>query len=187
MNNIMLALAAVMLINTVSPAQTTSTNACMKIGYADMPYIFSKIPAARQVEAELKSLEVQLKSQLEAKREELKKKSDDFTKLGNSVPEPVRQNTLRELELLNTNLMKFQEEAEAMLQRKHAQLMEPLYKSLGKAIEDVAKENDLSYILNPQNGGADMILYADKKNDVSDLVLRKMLQASAAAAKPVVE
>jgi Skp family chaperone for outer membrane proteins len=65
--------------------------------------------------------------------------------------------------------------------------MEPLYKSLGKAIEDVAKENDLSYILNPENGGADMILYADKKNDVSDLVLKKMLQASAAAAKPVVE
>jgi outer membrane protein len=189
MNNLFFALAA-MLLTLVSQAQTppASTAApCMKIGYADMPYIFSKMPAAKQAEAELKSLEVQLKNQLEAKRLELQKKNDEFTKHGPSMIEAVRQNTLRELELLNNNLGKFQEDAEATLQRKHAQLMEPLYKSVGKAIEDVAKEHDFAYILNPQMSGVEMVLYADKRNDVSDLVLKKIVVTAPAATRPVLE
>jgi outer membrane protein len=157
----------------------------VKIGYADMSYIFSKMPAAKQIEAELKSLETQLKNQLEIKRTELQKKSDDFKKYGPTMIATVRQNTLRELELLNNNLVKFQGEAEATLQQKHAQLMEPLYKDLGKAIEEVAKEDGLAYILNPGTADADMILYADEKYNVSDLVLKKLLAGT--APKPLPE
>jgi len=175
MNNFIFA-CMTMLLASVAHAQPPST--CMKIGYADIPYIFSKMPAAKQIEAELKSLETQLKNQLEVKRVELQKKSDEFKTHGPTMIEPVRQNTLRELELLNNNLVKFQEEAEATLQRKHAQLMEPLYKNLGKAIEEVAKENDFAYILNPGLSDADMILYADNKYNVSDLVLKKVLPAT---------
>jgi outer membrane protein len=182
MNNFIFASITMLLASAVQAQPPIS---CIKIGYADMPYIFSKMPAARQVEAELKSLETQLKNQLEFKHVELQRKSEEFKKNGPTMVEPVRQNTLRELELLNNNLAKFQEEAEATLQRKHAQLMEPLYKSLGKAIEEVAKENDFAYILNPGMSDADMILYADTKYNVSDLVLKKML--SVATSKPVPE
>jgi len=159
-------------------AQAQAPASCLKIGYADMPYIFSKMPAAKEVEAELKSLEAQLKNQLGVKHAELQKKNEEYKQYGPTMMDPVRQNTLRELELLNNNLMKFQEEAEATLQRKHAQLMEPLYKSLGKAIEEVARENDFAYILNPGLNDADMILYADAKYNVSDLVLKKVLPAA---------
>jgi outer membrane protein len=52
--------------------------------------------------------------------------------------------------------------------------MEPVYKKVGKAIEDVAKENGYTFVLNQQIGGLDVILYGDEKNDVSDLVLKKL-------------
>lgn len=171
MNNVISAIAFAL---TIAATQAQTTAPCVKIGYTDMDYIISKMPAARQIEAELKSLELQLKNQLEAKRADLQNKSDYYNKYGATMIEAVRQNTLRELELLNNNLEKFQEDAQAAMQKKHAQLMEPLYKSLGKAIEEVAKENDFAYILNPQMGGVEMILYANDKNNVSELVLKKL-------------
>ena len=53
--------------------------------------------------------------------------------------------------------------------------MNPVFTKVGKAIEDVAKEQGYSFILNPQLiGGGDILLYSDEKYDVSDLVLKKM-------------
>ena len=52
--------------------------------------------------------------------------------------------------------------------------MEPVYKKVGKAIEDTAKENGYTFVLNQQIGGLDVILYGDEKADISDLVLKKM-------------
>jgi outer membrane protein len=86
----------------------------------------------------------------------------------------VRQNTERELTMLQENLQKLQQDAQTTIQNKQAQLMEPVYKKVGKGIEDVAKENGYTFILNQQIGGLDVILYGDEKNDVSDLVLKKL-------------
>ena len=51
-------------------------NAQDNIAYADVEYIFNKLPVAKQIEAELKSLQTQLESQLKAKYEEFRKKYD---------------------------------------------------------------------------------------------------------------
>jgi outer membrane protein len=53
-------------------------------------------------------------------------------------------------------------------------LLGPVQEKVGKAIEDVAKENGYSLVLNNQIQGLDVILYGDEKIDVSDLVLKKM-------------
>ena len=52
--------------------------------------------------------------------------------------------------------------------------MEPVFGKISKAIEDVAKENGFSLVLNQQIQGLDVILFGDEKLDVSDLVLKKM-------------
>jgi outer membrane protein len=53
--------------------------------------------------------------------------------------------------------------------------MDPVFTKVGKAIEDVAKENGFAFILNPRlMGGGDILLYSDQNFDVSDLVLKKM-------------
>jgi outer membrane protein len=86
----------------------------------------------------------------------------------------VRSNTERELQQLQANLQKLQEDANATIQQKQGALMEPVYKKVAKAIEDVSKENGFSLVLSSQLGGLDVILYGDDKMDVSELVLKKM-------------
>lgn len=155
----------------VSHAQTAT-----KVGYADVDYIFSQMPDAKRIEAELKSLQTQLQNQVQAKMQKFQKDLEEYNKAvaSGTMIDAVRANTERELQQQQQNLQKFQEDSQTTLQTKQTQLMEPVYKKVGKAIEDTAKENGFSFILNQQIGGLDVILYGDEKMDISDLVLKKM-------------
>jgi outer membrane protein len=151
-------------------AQTATT----KVGYADVDYIFSQMPDAKRIDTELKSTQTMLKTQIEGKAQEFQKKLADYNANLNTMLEAVRQNTERELTQMQQNLQKLQEDAQTTIQNKQTQLMDPVYKTVGKAIEDVAKENGFTFILSQQIGGLDVILYGDEKMDVSDLVLKKL-------------
>ena len=154
----------------LSHAQTAST----KIGYADVDYIFSQLPEAKQIDTELKSTQTQLKNQIDSKYQEFQKKLADYQANLNTMLDAVRQNTERELQQMQQNIEKLQQDAQTTIQAKQTQLMEPVYKKVGKGIEDVAKENGFTFILNQQIGGLDVILYGDEKMDISDLVLKKL-------------
>ncbi|MCK6616827.1 MAG: OmpH family outer membrane protein [Cyclobacteriaceae bacterium] len=145
-----------------------------KIGYADVEYIFSQMPEAKQIESELQSLQTQLKNQIDTKVAEFQKKLAEYQQYGATVPDAVRQNTERELQQMQTNIEKLQQDSQANFQKKQNQLMEPVYTKVGKAIEETAKEQGYSLIINNQISGLDVVLYADEKIDISDLVLKKM-------------
>jgi outer membrane protein len=145
-----------------------------KIGFADVDYIFSEMPEAKQIESELQTTQNQLKKEIDNKAAEFKKKLDDYTANLNTMLPAVRSNTERELQQLQANLQKLQEDAQATIQQKQGALMEPVYKKVHKAIEDVSKENGFNLILSGQLSGLDVVLYGDDNLDVSDLVLKKM-------------
>ena len=177
-------LAVFGLITFASQAQTAT-----KVGYADVDYIFTQMPEAKQIDAELKSLEAQLKSQIEAKGKKFQTELADYQKNGQAMIDAVRQNTERELTQQQQNLEKLQQDAQTTIQNKQTQMMTPVYDKVGKAIEAVAKENGFSFILNQQIGGLDVILYGDEKMDISDLVLKKMgvtVVPKAAATTPAI-
>ncbi|HYI76279.1 MAG TPA: OmpH family outer membrane protein [Chryseolinea sp.] len=166
-----LVLLAVMgLLAFVSHAQT----AAVKVGYADVDYIFNQMPEQKQIDTDLKSLQTQLKNQIDTKYQEYQKKLQDYQANLNNMIDAVRANTERELVQMQQNIEKLQQDAQTTVQTKQSQLMEPVFKKVGKAIEDVAKENGFTFILSQQIGGLDVILYGDEKMDVSDLVLKKL-------------
>ena len=166
-----LALLAVLgLVTFISHAQTATT----KVGYADVDYIFSQMPESKQIDSELKSLQTQLKNQIDAKYQEYQKKLADYQANINNMIDAVRANTERELVQMQQNIEKLQQDAQTTVQTKQTTLMDPVFKKVGKAIEDVAKENGFTFILSQQIGGLDVILYGDEKMDVSDLVLKKL-------------
>lgn len=159
------------LITAVSMAQTPAP---IKVGYADVEYIFSQMPEAKTIENELQTLRTQLKKSYDTKMAEFKTKLDEYNKYGNTVSEAIKQNSERELQQMQTNIQKFEEDSQAELQKRNATLLGPVQEKVGKAIEDVAKENGYSLIINNQISQLDVILYGDEKLDVSDLVLKKM-------------
>ena len=142
------------------------------IRYADVEYIFSRLPAAKQIESELKSLHAQLENKIKVRYTEFETKYSRYT--SNSYPDSSRQRLERELQLLQESVEKLKQDSELILQRKQQQLMEPVTKSIQKAIADVAVENNFSFILNAGAGGQDLVLHAASGMDVSDQVLKKL-------------
>ena len=146
-----------------------------KIGYADWDYIFSQMPEYKQIDNELKNHGAQLENQLKAKYSEYQTKLTAFNSLPASTAEAVKKDKETELAQLQENIQKFQQDAQSSLQKKQSDLMAPVFTKVGKAIEEVAKENGYSFIINPQLvGGGDVLLYSDGKYNISELVLKKM-------------
>ncbi|MEJ7643137.1 MAG: OmpH family outer membrane protein [Chryseolinea sp.] len=145
-----------------------------KIGFADVDYIFSQLPEQKAIDAELKSTQTQLKNQIDVKYADFQKKLADYQANLNTMLEAVRANTERELQQMQQNIEKLQADAQTSIQTKQTQLMDPVYKKVAKGIDEVAKENGFSFVLNQQIGGLDVVLYGDEKMDVSDLVLKKL-------------
>ncbi len=145
-----------------------------KIGYADWEYIFSQMPEAKQIDAELKTHGAQLESSLNAKRQELEAKYKAYQAMPATTSDVIKADKEAELTRMQESIQKFSTDAQTSFQKKSADLMQPVYLKIGKIVEEVAKENGYSFIFTPQLSGTDIILYSDEKFDISDLVLKKL-------------
>lgn len=178
----------VVFVLALASSVTNAQTAPLKIGYADVEYILSQMPELKPIDAELQTLSTQLKKQYDSKVAEFQKKLQEYQQFGATVPDAVKQNSERELQQLQQNIQKLEQDSQNDLQKKQIALMEPVYAKIGKAIEDVAKENAFSMIINQQISQLDVILFADEKLNVSDLVLKKMgvtpTASTAAPTKP---
>lgn len=146
-----------------------------KIGYADWNYIFGQMPDAKQIENEEKTHRTQLENQLKAKYAEYQAKLNAYNGMPANTPDPIKKDKETEMSQLQESIQKFTQDAEFSLQKKHQDLMQPVFKKVADAIEAVAKENSFTFIINAQvNSGEDVLLYSDEKFNVSDLVLKKL-------------
>ncbi|MBN8651150.1 MAG: OmpH family outer membrane protein [Cytophagales bacterium] len=159
-------------------AATLSANAqeTQKIGYADWNSIFGQMPEYKQIENELKTHGTQLENQLKAKTTEFETKLRAYQSMPATTPDAIKADKERELQALQESIQKFQQDAQNSLENKRQALMDPVFKKVGKAIEDTAKENGYSFIINPQSmsTGEDIVLYSDDKYNISNLVLKKL-------------
>jgi outer membrane protein len=157
-----------------------------KIGYAESDYILSQLPEFKKIESELKTHGAQLENQMKAKYDDYQAKLKAYQGMPATTPDAIKADKERELAALQENMQKFQQDAQSSFQKKQADLMDPIYKKIGKAIEEVAKENAFTFIINPQvaNGG-DILLYSDEKFNISDLVLKKLGVTPTATTTPV--
>jgi outer membrane protein len=162
-------------VTLVFYSQAQSPQPAQKIGHADWDYIFSRIPEYRQIEKEIKSFEAQLQNQLKIKAQDLETKYKAYQTVPADTPDAIRKDKESELAYLQENIQKFQQEAQAAMQKKQSDLVRPVFEKVGKAIEQVAVENGFSYIINPQMiGGGDVLLFTDEKFNISNLVLSKL-------------
>ncbi|HEX6224919.1 MAG TPA: OmpH family outer membrane protein [Chryseolinea sp.] len=146
-----------------------------KIGHADWEYIFSKLPEYKKIESDLKVFETQLQNQVKIKRQELETKFASYRALPADTPQTIKKDKEEELAYLEQNLQRFQQDAQASMQKKQTDLITPVFTRVEKAIEEVAHENGYAYIINPLLvGGGNVLLFADAKNNVSNMVLKKL-------------
>lgn len=147
-----------------------------KIGYADIEYIVAQMPAAKQLEEHLKTLEADLVKKYKENEAQFKTKYEEFAKAeksGTMLP-AIRDNTIRELQMMEENLVKFGEDIDKTLKQREEVLSLPIFQNIGEAIDAVAKENGYTAILSTRANGISIVLYGMPNLNVSDLVLKKL-------------
>lgn len=163
-----------LLIALAGSSYAQSAAATQKIGYVDMEYMFTQLPEFKQVTNELKTHNTQLENQLKAKYQEYENKVKAYQAMPATTADAIRADKEREIQDLQAGIQKFQQDAETSMRNKESTLMQPVYAKIAKAIEDVAKENGYTFIINGILAGNDILLYSDEKYDVSDMVLKKL-------------
>lgn len=148
----------------------------LKLGYTNVDYILSLLPEAKEIETELSAYSKQLESQLQSKMAEFQEKVNEYQQKVSSgeMVAAVARDKEAELNTLRASIEKFQRDADASLQKKQVDLLQPAYEKIQAAINKVAEANSYSYIFSSDAGAFAVILYAKDESNVTDLILTEL-------------
>ncbi|MHA8054069.1 OmpH/Skp family outer membrane protein [Aquirufa sp. Wall-65K1] len=148
----------------------------IKIGFINADYILSQMPEAKQVEEDLKNTQKQYETLYQGKVKDFQDKLAVFEKLPASTADIIKQDREKELQNLQTSIQEFQQNSQSSLQKKQAQLLQPLLKKIEENMHAVANENAYTYVFNYDAGmgTAPILLHYPADASISDLVLKKM-------------
>jgi outer membrane protein len=148
----------------------------LRIGYTNVDYLISLHPDRKKIEDNLKAYQASLEKEAESLGKEFREKYESYQKGAAMMAEPVRLTKEKELGELQERIQDFQRNAEADIQKKQMELMQPVLDKIQKAIDAVAEENGFTYIFNSDAGygTTPVLLHGPEKDNVTDLVLKKL-------------
>lgn len=158
--------AAVLLSALATSAQKTG-----KFGHINSNDLLLVMPEKDTAEIQLQNYAKELELQLSTMTSEYEKKYTDYQQNVGSMSEVIRSSKEEEIMDLQNRIQEFQTRAQQSLQKKEAEIMEPLIKKAKDAINEVAKANGYTYIF---DSGVGALLYFPEGDDILPLVKVKM-------------
>ena len=161
-----LLLVAVFMLGVVGVANA------QKIGHIDTAKLFQEMPESKKMKTELEKMSNTYRSDianLEKKLQDKLKKYDSEAKAQTPETNAKRQ---AEVQADATRIQQAKQFASQELQKKEAELSNPLILKAQKAIKDVAAEKKLIYVFNAAPGGG--LIVFDKGIDIYDAVKKKL-------------
>lgn len=132
------------------------------------------MPEAKQAQSEISSHESMIQTQLEAKYKDYQTKLATYQENAATYDDIIRQDKEAELLAIQESIQKFESTAQSSIVKKQNELLQPLFQKIGKAIEEVAEENNYDFIFSAGAQGVDILLYAKKDKNMTNLVLAKL-------------
>ena len=154
----------------------SNVNAQQKIGYISLDYILAQMPEAKQVETELTATKTQYDNMYQAKTKDFQAKLADYEKNGATMDAVIKADKEKELQGLQAQIQEFGQTSQSSLQKKQAQLLQPLLKKIEDNMHASAKENGYAFVFNYDagQGTTPIVLHAPDDANISDLILKRM-------------
>ncbi len=144
-------------------------NADVKIGYVDMQKAIQTTKAGQKAKKDLEAEFEKRKKSLQSKEADLKKMGEELEKKAMVLSEDVRAKKQKEFQ---TSMMEFQQTVQKNqkeIQDQERKLTEPILKKLQTVIEDMAKKDNYTVILEKRENG---VLWAQKELDITEQVVK---------------
>nr|NQU93436.1 OmpH family outer membrane protein [Bacteroidota bacterium] len=142
-----------------------------KFGHVDFAKLYGMMPGQDSIRAIYETYAKGLQNQLVTMQAELENKFAEYQANQATMSNIIKQTKEREIQDLQGRIEEFNQQAQQDLVDKETELTAPIIEKARKAVEDVAKENGFTYILNSTEG---LLLYAAPSDDVLQLVKTKL-------------
>jgi Skp family chaperone for outer membrane proteins len=159
--------------------QVASQGRGVKIGYIDMEYILQNVPEYSEAKNLLEQKAQKWKQEIEVKRNAINKLKDGLkvervllTK--ELIEEREEEITLQETELMDYQQKRFGPNGDLIVQK--AVLTQPVQDQVFNAVQDIAEAKKYDFIFDRTSELT--MLFAAKRFDISDQVVRKLARSS---------
>jgi outer membrane protein len=160
-----------LLMLVVALSTTAMAQKGTKIGHINSNDLLTAMPERTAVQKDLEEYANQLKVTLDAMSKEYEMKVGDLQSKQDVMTDIIKETKIKEITDLEKRIKEFQQTAEADLQKKEQGLLQPIIDKAKTAINDVAKENGYTYILDSSVG---VVLYSVETDDILPKVKKKL-------------
>ena len=149
-----------------------------KVGYIDMEYILQNVPNYNEANIQLEQKAQKWKQEIEAKKIEINKLRETLNSEKPLLTKGLIEERESEIKFLENELLDFQQNrfgANGALMIQKSALTKPIQDQVFTAIQDIAEARNYDLIFDKSSDLT--ILFAAKKFDISDQVLRVLNRA----------
>ena len=149
----------------------TTTATAQKFGYVNSAEILAEMPEMKAAESNMEALQKQMQKKGQGMVENFQKDVQALqakAQAGELTPKQQQEESAK-LEARQKSIGEFEQTMVADLQKKRAELLEPIYDKVNEAIKAVAEEGGYLMIFDQQ-----VLLYGQDSQDVSTAVRTKL-------------
>lgn len=150
---------------------TVAAHAEFKAGVIDMQKVVQSTSAGKKIKKDLEAEYEKKKKEIKKKEDDFKKRVEEFEKKRQVLSDKVREEQQMELQM---DMRKFQEEvqkSQMSMQQKEVEGVKPIIEKVQKVIAEIAKEKDLSVVLEKSDRGG--VIWAKGDLDITDEVTKR--------------
>jgi outer membrane protein len=161
---LLLTLCSVLLY--VAPAGAAEA---LKIGFVDLPRIFSESDAGKKARADIEAIEKSKKAVIEEKVNALKKMEEEIAKQSSVLSAEAKKAKDEDMEKLQRDIQRLVTEARTELQKKENELTNAILKDIIDVVDAIGYEEGYAIILR-----SELVLSAKKELDLTGAVIKKL-------------
>lgn len=169
MKKYLLIFTALLLGGNLMFAQTSA----LKIGYVDSQVILAQYPAAIKAQGDLDALTNKWGAHIDTLTTDLQRAYQDYQKKAKTMPEDkqlaAQQQLLQQQQAIDNYKKEKFGQPNGEIYKKNEEIFGPVKAQVYKAIETVAKEEGMKFVLD--KSGDAVVLYADAAYDITYKVL----------------
>ena len=150
----------------------------IKVGYIDMEYILDKVPDYAEAKNQLDQKAQKWKQEIEEKKLEITKFKETLKTERVLLTKELIEEREQEISFLETDLLDYQQKrfgpnGDLIIQK--TVLVKPIQDQVFNAVQDIAEQSKYDFIFDRSSDLT--MLYANKRNDISDKVVRILVRA----------
>jgi Skp family chaperone for outer membrane proteins len=162
-------------ITFIAISYTAQAQRGVRIGYIDMEYILENVPEYKEASTQLEGKVQRWKADIEKKQKEIDLMKLNLTNERVLLTKELIKEREEEIKIKEDEMIKYQQDrfgpnGDLVIQRR--QLVQPIQDQVFNIVQEVAEGKKYDFIFDKS---ADVVmLFAAKRNDISDIVLRSI-------------